>query len=259
MKLSGITLLICLLSMAVSSNVLAMEVMQTKAQEFTTRYAGLIKKIEPSTKIQQMSAEKSEEFAQRAVRLVRRYLKELPADRVLNEPIGELVDRLGIGNANEVDRNGDTPLLVVTKNIDSVSHDPKGLDLKAIILLLAMGADINYKNPKDGLSPLIAAIVTASPAGIWIARMLVRLGADPKIKDKNGVPALLRAAKVDKWWKRQDDSLIYDLAAAGADLSERDNQGYGAEDWASTIENKMLIKELDTLVTQMKQARIQAS
>ncbi len=122
-----------------------------------------------------------------------------------------------------------------------------------------MGADINYKNPKDGLSPLMAAIVTASPAGIWIARMLVRVGADPKIKDKNGVPALLRAAKVDKWWKRPEDSLMYDLAAAGADLSEKDNQGYGAIDWASTAENKTLINELDKLVTQIKQTRIQVS
>lgn len=259
MKLSEVSLLVCLLGMAISGSVRAMEVMQTKAQEFAMRYAALIQKIEPSTKIQHMSAQKSEEFAQRAVKLVQRYLKELPADRRVNEQIGELADRLGIGNANEVDRNGDTPLLVVTKNTDSVSQDPKGLDLKAIILLLAMGADINYKNPKDGLSPLITAISAASPVGISIARMLVRLGADPNSKDKNGVPALLRAAKADKWWKRQDDSLIYDLAAAGADLSERDNQGYGAEDWASTAENKTLIKELDTLVTQMKRLRIQTS
>ena len=56
-------------------------------------------------------------------------------------------------NVDVTDANGDTALLFFAKNLGR-----SGYTERVIEVLLALGANINYSNPKTGLTPLKAAI-----------------------------------------------------------------------------------------------------
>ena len=62
-------------------------------------------------------------------------------------------------NVDVTDSNGDTALLFVSKNLRA------GYTERVIDVLLALGANINYTNPKTGLKPLTAALSSTGAVG----------------------------------------------------------------------------------------------
>lgn len=75
-------------------------------------------------------------------------------------------------NVDTIRENGDTPL------IDAAS---KKSALPVIRVLVKAGADVNYRNPHTGVTPLLAAALSRS---LESASYLLQHGADPCVADK---------------------------------------------------------------------------
>jgi ankyrin repeat protein len=80
---------------------------------------------------------------------------------------------------NRADRSGATALMW------SVSDEAK------VRYLLARGAKVNTSSPRTGRTPLL--IAAGRPGGVSSVKLLLRKGADPMVRDKQGNSALLRA------------------------------------------------------------------
>jgi ankyrin repeat protein len=81
---------------------------------------------------------------------------------------------------NRVDQAGATALMW------SVS------DATKVRLLLSRGANVNAISPLTGRTPLL--IAAGRPGAAKVVKMLLDKGADPKIRDKQGITSLIRAA-----------------------------------------------------------------
>ena len=117
-------------------------------------------------------------------------------------------------------RNGDIPLMLVTRHIGAVFSKPGHVSH-----LLKHGADPDTRNNK-GATPLIETVSLFSAVrddddSPRIVALLIDHGADPDLRDRRGDTPLIRAAK------HEDDSVfeIEALLAGGADPCLRDRSG----------------------------------
>ena len=111
---------------------------------------------------------------------------------------------------NLPDNSGNTPLIYAAQ---------RGLN-ENIKILLANGADVNYRNPATGLSAISAAAAEGNSATI---RLLVRTGkADVNISDLSGRTPIFYAVEQD-----QQDALRT-LFSLGADPNAQDHTGVTA-------------------------------
>jgi ankyrin repeat protein len=82
--------------------------------------------------------------------------------------------------------------------------------------LINSGADVNSRDPRQGGTPLLSAVVNGSYEN---ARLLLNRGADPNGRDKSGYAALWYAAT------SENTGLITLLLEHGADVNAQDSAG----------------------------------
>lgn len=127
-------------------------------------------------------------------------------------------------NLNEVDSNGNTPLMVACRWGDA----------PVVRMLLNNGANPNVRTAK-GRTPLM--IACANQGGETVCRLLISKGADVNAAANNGATALMLAAlnaKVD---------VIEVLLDKGANAKAEDKKGYTALDYATNAEISPVLTE----------------
>lgn len=88
-----------------------------------------------------------------------------------------------LSNVDIKDSKGDTPLLFIARTMPDSTFTNRDVDF-----LLSQKAQINYVNPKDGSTPLLAALVPGgkrSKANVSLAEKLVKEGADVNVRRKS--------------------------------------------------------------------------
>lgn len=144
-------------------------------------------------------------------------------------------------NPNVVNAQGDTPLLYVARGLTDNTHN-----LEIVNDLLASGATINYTNPNDKVTPLLAALSAKSselgsnlPVGkqnripnFGVAKTLISQGADINAVAINGMTPLMLAA----WYG--DFDTVKMLLDNGANAQAKDSRGASATYFAKISKNK---------------------
>lgn len=141
-----------------------------------------------------------------------------------------------MANPDIVNANGDTPLLALARAANEDSYTQQMADD-----LFKSNVNVNYVNPNDKATPLIAALSIDSPkelgsqvavskrfesANIILASSLIAKGANVNAAAQNGVTPLMLAAK------NGDNALVAELIKAGADVEAKDNNGLDASYYA---------------------------
>jgi hypothetical protein len=114
-----------------------------------------------------------------------------------------------------MDKRGRTPLMSAVQ-----SRVPD-----AMRYLLENGADVNARDQLEGTALVRAG---GSFGNLESVQVLLSVGADVNVQDKNGMTPLMWAAR----WG--DAPRVQALVKAGADVGARDSKGRTALDWART-------------------------
>jgi len=110
---------------------------------------------------------------------------------------------------DEPNENGDSAfmLTIYKRNIPAARH------------LLKYGPDLNFRNEKNGTSPLFATVIWDYQEMTEFREQLLEAGADPNVYSKSGITPLMRAL-----W-HTPTAPLRQLIEYGADLNARDAQG----------------------------------
>lgn len=120
------------------------------------------------------------------------------------------------------DSAGETPL------VKAVSERVKFAEsMKSLTALIDKGAKVNFENPKNGATALMAAATSNNVLGI---RLLLQKGANIDARDDSRESALMKAACGNNM------GAIGDLIAAGADPLLTNRKGKSAADIAGAAE-----------------------
>jgi ankyrin repeat protein len=111
----------------------------------------------------------------------------------------------------------------------------RAYDDRVVRMLLAQGADVNHREPRYGMTPLISAAIHGTPRA---ARLLVRAGAAVNEGDRDGFTSLMHGTR------EPSGQIVSDLLAFGADVNTRDPRGSTALMWAVTYTNIPAIRAL---------------
>jgi ankyrin repeat protein len=120
-------------------------------------------------------------------------------------------------------------------------------NVEAQRLIIGAGADVNYQRERDGWRPLHSTIEHRQTDTV---RMLVSLGADPKLGGADGATPLHLAVDVEADEAHQSGEapgtgLIELLLELGADPAIPDIDGNTARDWARDAGHVLAVKALD--------------
>ncbi len=138
-------------------------------------------------------------------------------------------------NVDITDSNGDTPLLFIARNFMATRYLAESLTM-----LNAQGANLNFVNKKNGLTPLLAALSSSGKRGVpdqTLAVLLVKMGADVNRSSRNGLTPLILAASYNF------NDLVKVLLQPKANVMARTHAGKFAFDYANP-ENRMLLLPL---------------
>lgn len=140
-----------------------------------------------------------------------------------------------MGNVNIVNAQGETPLMFVARQWgDNIRTK------RAIEELIKSGANVNYVDPNNKRTALLAALRQQSPN--WnAAEALLDAGANPNVADENGTTPLMVAANQDIYWiPPSSSSLVHKLLQKGANKNAVDIKGKTAGNYAAD-KNKPLL------------------
>lgn len=112
-------------------------------------------------------------------------------------------------------------------------------NIEQVKAALSEGADINYKDKREGNTPLIWA---AHGGHIEIARLLIQKGADVNAVTSSGGTPLIYAAKFG------NVEIVKLLLETGAKMDARED-GKSAVEWARTYGKDEIVKELEKRLT----------
>lgn len=101
-----------------------------------------------------------------------------------------------------------------------------------LTFLIENGAEINFKTPNDGITPLMQY---ASYSTSEMVKLLLDLGAEVNAKSSNGSTALMGAAA-----NNIDLDVIKLLIEAGADVNVKNNDGETAITLADAMDNNIV-------------------
>ncbi len=138
-------------------------------------------------------------------------------------------------NIDITDSNGDSPLLFITRNFPASIYIAESLTM-----LNAQGANLNFVNKKDGMTPLLAAFYATGRRKApdqTLAILLVKMGADVNRAARDGLTPLLLAAAYDF------NDLVKLLLQPKSNVMARNYAGRTAFDFANP-ENRMLLLPL---------------
>lgn len=124
---------------------------------------------------------------------------------------------------NATDANGSSPLILATYRGNR----------NVALFLAEHRANLNYNSPRG--TALMAAVMNGD--GIVLEKLL-KLGANPNLKDKDGKTALILAVFFNK------PEVVKILLSHGADKDIRDNDGLSALDYAKRAQDTQMIIKL---------------
>lgn len=110
---------------------------------------------------------------------------------------------------DQPNEKGDSPLMlaIYKRNVAAALH------------ILKSSANINFKNEKNGTTPLFATVIWDYPEMTEFRQQLLEAGADPNTVSSNGLTPLMRSV-----WHHPTTPLRQ-LIEYGADLNARDSNG----------------------------------
>ena len=110
-------------------------------------------------------------------------------------------------------------------------------ELNIVRYLLIEGAQVNYQADDRGTSPLIDSIMAKQHD---LAEALIKAGADPNIRSKDGQTALVIAVGAG------DEKSVETLLKAGADPDIADSMGVSARKYATLFHKNSIVTLFDT-------------
>jgi uncharacterized protein len=150
---------------------------------------------------------------------------------VKNHKSPEIVEKLVLSGSNISSRtiNGDTAIILAVKE----THDPR-----IITILAKAGADIDSKMTDGSGSTLLFAAIYENKKEML--KSLLNNGADPNVRDNEGVSPLMAAAALS-----DDPEVLHLLLHYGADHNTRDIEGYSPLMYAALLsENPAVVAKL---------------
>ncbi len=124
---------------------------------------------------------------------------------------------------NTSDANGSSPLILAAYRGNR----------NVALFLAEHGANLNYTSPRG--TALMAAVMNGDEI---VLEKLLKLGANPNLKDKDGKTALILAVFFNK------PEVVKILLSHGADKDIRDNDGLSALDYAKLAQDTQMIIKL---------------
>ena len=123
----------------------------------------------------------------------------------------QIIDAIKNGaNVNAKNNDGITPLMMAIDNSNSS---------KVVTALIKAGADVNAKEDKYGLTPLIM-VMTKEDINLEAVITLIKAGADVNVKNENGFTLLMSAAC------SPNPEVITAFIKAGAEVNAKDENGF---------------------------------
>lgn len=150
---------------------------------------------------------------------------------VKNHKSPEIVEKLVSSGSNISSRNinGDTAIILAVKE----AYDPR-----IITILAKAGAELDSKITDGSGSTLLFATIYENKKEIL--KSLLRNGADPNVRDNEGLSPLMAAAALS-----DDPEVLHLLSHYGADNNARDIEGYSPLMYAALLsENPAVVAKL---------------
>ncbi len=150
-----------------------------------------------------------------------------------NQSYDKLKSMINDKNVNQKDKNGNTPLLLVTKNLPNCSYNQE-----VAKLLIDKGADIDARD-KNGDTPLIAAMRLNKDK--YFIKFLIKYGAEINVQSKkDGITPLIIEVK------HKNEPMVKILLERYAKRGLKDKDGMSALDYAVKLKLSNIAQEVYT-------------
>lgn len=144
---------------------------------------------------------------------------------------GEVIRRLDAGDSpNTINEDGDSALIKAVWELKTGIAE----------ILIQRGADIHYRNPASGWTPLFWTVVWSTDGMTALRQRLLDMGADPNVSSKSGLTPLMRSCM----YGQEVSDQLRQLVEAGANLNARNNKGRTALGYATECGNAAAVEFL---------------